>query len=439
MSLRRGKLLPILLILLIPALLYGALKGLLYYKAKRTVDEIVLAAADQADIRYADISTDLRGAVAVHGISVQPLGQEDALGIDLVRVSSDDPLFFIRSAQWQPGENAPPPSMSFLVSGMRVALSADFLRAPAAAAGADAAQPCSQGLQIDPQLLKQIGFSELEMEMDGAYRIDEEARTLDIAMNLELRDIESMRLSARLSDVDIETLSQGGAPQVSLAGFDMALRVAPEFGRQLLKSCAVGSDQTVQAWSEQLAREALAEFAQQGLVLGAGLSDAVHEFYRDWGEIKLVAAPAQPVGLLSLLFLPPEQRARALSLQFSVNDRPVTDTSFTWERTEANALSALLGGEQPESEAAAPDRPRRIIVRRQFEAVPLQDIMRFVDHQVQIKPRGQPLREGVLKRVQGGEAEVEQSVQGGKFTVYVALEDIESMHALIQRQVPSEP
>ena len=51
MSLRPGKLL---LLLLIPAVLYGALKGVMYYNAKRSVDDIVATAADHADVRYAD-------------------------------------------------------------------------------------------------------------------------------------------------------------------------------------------------------------------------------------------------------------------------------------------------------------------------------------------------------------------------------------------------
>lgn len=119
MSLRPGKLL---LLLLIPAVLYGALKGVMYYNAKRSVDDIVATAADHADVRYADISTDVRGAVTVSGISVQPLGSDEVVTIDAVRLASDDPLLFIRGFQWGDDQQTPPNALSFHVSGLSVPL-----------------------------------------------------------------------------------------------------------------------------------------------------------------------------------------------------------------------------------------------------------------------------------------------------------------------------
>jgi len=408
----------------------------MYYKAKRSVDEIVQAAADQADIRYADISTDLRGAVIVSGIDVQPLGYDDALSIGSVRIASDDPMFFFRSSDWQAGGTAPPSSLSFAVSGINLRLSADFMRALAAAEG-DAAEPCAQGLQIEPQLLRRTGFTEIDMDLDGHYRLDDVARTLELGLNMELHDIESMRVDATLAEVDTEALARGALPQVSLGGLSVAVRVMPEFGRKALNVCAAGTEQDLSGWSEHLAVKALEEFEQQGLVLGSGLAGAVQRFYREWGEVKLVAAPHQPVGLMSLMFLPPEQLAKTLNLQLSLNDSPVADTSFTWQGPASQELSAMFGAQQPDVEDPAQAQPRRILVRRQYEPVAVGDIARYVDHQVHIKPRGQPLREGLLKRVRGGTAEVEQSLHGGKFTVYVPIEDIESLQALVQREIGS--
>ena len=74
-------------------------------------------------------------------------------------------------------------------------------------------------------------------------------------------------------------------------------------------------------------------------------------------------------------------------------------------------------------------------MRREYEDIAVSDIARYVDHQVQIKPRGQPLREGLLKRIRNGEAEVEQVLHGGKFTAYVPLAEIDSVQALVQREL----
>ncbi|MGB5669984.1 MAG: hypothetical protein WBM71_05470 [Sedimenticolaceae bacterium] len=435
MLFRPGKLL---LILLVPVLLYGGLKAILYYNAKSTVDDFVLAVSNQAAIRYADITTDLRGAVTVSGISVQPVGYQDTLGIDSVRVASDDPMFFIRTAEWQPGENTPPPSLSFYVNGMRLPLSSDLIKDAGSAMQApdEPGQICAQGLNIEPGMLSRIGFTELSMDLDGYYSLNEEALSLDFGMNLDLHDIESLQLSASMTNVDVDTLSRGGVPQMNLGGFSVSVRISPEFGRRALKTCAMGTDETVQEWGNILADKALAQLQQQGLSLGSGLEAAVRRFYQDWGEFKMVAAPPQPVGLPSLMFLPPAQLAKALSLRLSLNDEPITDTSFTWQQSGAKGLSGLLGAEQPEVQNEG--RPRRIIVRREYESVRVLDLASYIDHQVKIQPRGLPMREGSLKAISNGVAEVQQTLQGGKFTVYVPLADIESAQALIRRELPPQ-
>lgn len=427
---RSGKLI---LILLIPALLYGVLKGVLYYNAKKSVEDIVDASAHMADVRYDGIDTEIRGAVTVTGITVQPLGIDDTVAVDSIRIASDDPMFFIRGGNWQPGEGgAPPNSLSFQVSGARLPLSSEMLRDAGQSGSAD---PCAEGLDIQPELLQKIGFSELTVDLDGHFRIDEASRTLDVGINMDLHDIESVAFSATMNDVDVETFSHGGAPQFTLGRLNFALRVAPEFGRRALEACAADSDATPQEWGERLAESALAQLRDQGLSLGPGLSGALRDFYRDWGEFELVAAPPQPVGLLSLMFLPPNQLADALSLRLSLNSQPITDTSFAWQQPQGQGLAGLFGGAQQGTEGKAEARPRRVLVRRSYEGVAVSQIGQYVGEKVQLKPRGQPMREGLLHRVGAGEAEVQQIVHGGKYSVHVPLGDIESLKVLVRREV----
>ncbi len=377
MYFRPGKLL---LILSIPVVLFGAAKGFMYYKAKTTVDDIVVAASNQADIRYADISTELLGgAVNVTGITIQPRGYADQVEIDRVRVASDDPMFLISGSDWRPGRDKPPGSLAFQVDGLRMPVSADLMTQYTLADGVGAKQvdPCDGSLSIQPALLEKLGFTELAMDFDGHYRLDESALTLDVGMHMDIRDIQSMQVSATMTDVDVQALSQGGAPQLNLGGFRLAVRVAPEFGRQMLKACAVGSDLTIAEWGERYADRAIGDFASQGLLLGSGLQQVVREFYRDWGEFEIVSAPSQPVGLLSLMFLPPSQLADALALRLSLNEQLITDTRFTWARPDAPGLAALFGAREEEQQSSTTSRPQRVIVRRDYESVPASDLAKF--------------------------------------------------------------
>lgn len=432
---RFGKLL---LVVLIPAALYGAAKGILYYKAKSAVDDFVVAASNHAEVRYADISTDLGGAVTVSEITVKPHDQPDIFGIDAVRISSDDPMFFIRGAQWQPGQNAPPPRLAFDISGIKVPLAAEILRKPPPLLpGKDvAASPCANGLNVNPELLQQIGFSELNIDVNGFYRLDENSQSLEVGMEFDLHDIQTVTLDLALADVDVQTLNAGGAPQVSLGSMGVTVEVDPTFGRKALKTCALGSDKPVQVWSDYLADRALQQFAEQGLVLGGGLTRAVRDFHRQWGKFRIEARPSKPVGLLSLMFVPPDQLAPMLGVRMLLNDQPIADTSFEWQQPNQEQLAALFGAESAdEQDSSAKAPPSRILVRRAYESVPVAGIAGYVDHKVRVKPRGQPRREGVLKRIVSGEAEIEQTLHGGKFTVYVPIAQIESVQALTQREI----
>ncbi|MCB1773924.1 MAG: hypothetical protein KDI88_09930 [Gammaproteobacteria bacterium] len=441
MSPRYGKLL---LIVLVPALLYGAVKGIMYYNARNAIDRLVDAAAGQAEITYAGIETEVLKAVAVNGISVKPSGVDAEITIDRVRLSSDDPMFFIFSSDWKPGEGAPPSSLGFELSGLSVPVDVALMNAQMAMSGTavePAGQPCENGLQIEPPLLRAMGFERMSIDADGNYRIDSTQKTLDVGMFVDVRDVQSLRFDATLNDVDPEVLEQGGAPDLKLARMEMAVRVSPEFGRQALKACAIGTELTLDQWSERLAEQAIGNFELAGLSLGPGLSGAVRSFYRDWGQLEIIAAPSEPIGMLSMMFLPPDQLIDAMSLRFRLNDQLITDTSFTLTRPDANALAALLGQQQPqvEQEQAKPTRPPRIVVRRDYEKIPVGSINRYINHRVRITPRGLPEREGVLKGIDNGIAEVEQTVHGGKYTAYVPVADIASVEALVQREVSRKP
>jgi hypothetical protein len=357
MRIRPGKLL---LIALVPVVLYGAVKGLMYVKAKSVVDDIVMASANQADIRYSGIDTDVRGAVTVKGLTITPRGYSDQVTVDAVRVGSNDPMFFIGGMDWKPGQSEPPAHLSLDVIGLRMPIDTELFAEYAAAreAAGEAVDHCVEGPSLEPALLKTLGFEELVVDFGGHYRLDKTNLTLDAGWEMAVQDLQSMDMSIEMSDVDTQALSQGAPPQMNLAGFRVAIDVSPEFGRQALKSCAVGTELSVEQWSERYADRFIAQLETQGVGLGSGLQRAVRDFYRDWGTVEIVAAPAEPVGLLSMMFLPPNRLADALSLRLIVNDKLVTDTRFSWE-APSGAPACRPCSVPSRKRAPMPTRPRR--------------------------------------------------------------------------------
>lgn len=441
MRLSAGKLL---LIALVPVVLYGAIKAVMYVNAKRVLDDMVAQASAQADIDYGRIRTEILKAVMVEDIRVRPVGSLAEMTIDRVRLDSSDPLFFVFNGDWQPGRDAPPKSLGFAVEGLSLPVSDDMM----AVAGLDgdtttgrspdASTACEAGLRIDGPLLKAIGIEQLVMDADGGYRIDDADRTMTVDMRFDLAGIQSIDFEARLSDVDTEALGQGVVPSVNLGRLKMAFAIDPGFGARALQACASGSGETTEAWSERLAEQALRGLEIVGMTLGPGLEGVLRRFYAEWGEVEIVAAPAEPVGIMSLAFLPPDRLFDAMGVSVSHNDRIVADTGFTWQQPDASLLAALLGQGQTGKavdEATTAPRQARVILRRAYEDVPVGDLGRYRDHHVRILSEGDLEREGVLKAIVDGVAEVEQSIHGGKYSAYVPVESIRSATVLIERRV----
>ena len=143
MMLRPGKLLPL---LLIPVALYGLAKGLMYYKAKSTIDDMAVTLANHAELRYSGIDTDLSGAVTVRGITVQPRGYDDILSVDAIRIASDDPMMFMFGGDWTSGQEPPPDSLSFVVTGINLPLDSELV---ADFGTTGVGKPCESGLRVE--------------------------------------------------------------------------------------------------------------------------------------------------------------------------------------------------------------------------------------------------------------------------------------------------
>ena len=153
----------------------------------------------------------------------QPLGSDEVVTIDAVR-GQRRPDVFHSGIQWRRRSRRRPAASSFNISGLSMRHSPAFSDRPATPA-VDSAGLCSDGVSIDPQLLQRIGA--LNMDVDGSYRIDEANRTLDIGMNVDLRDIQSVacrRPQRCRCAKPFQVL-----PEFQPGGFDFAVRVSPEF------------------------------------------------------------------------------------------------------------------------------------------------------------------------------------------------------------------
>jgi hypothetical protein len=142
------------------------------------------------------------------------------------------------------------------------------------------------------------------------------------------------------------------------------------------------------------------------------------------------------MGLMSLMFLPPERLTEALNLNLRVNDAVVSDLDFAWQPAAGGPLSlgALVGAATPDS-AAAPPPPRRQRLEQYWVEVQPAGLAQHLRRDVRLHTADQPPRIGMLESIDNRTAAVQQRVHGGRFTAHVPLQDITRAEVQLQRVV----
>lgn len=425
----------VLVLLLLGGLVYGGAKGVMYWRVKSNMDELVQRAANDAEITYGGISTDLSGAASVDAIDIRPLQMDQPIHIERVHFASTDPWALIVGGNWQERDAPPPRQMNLDIVGVHIPLDAATLEAmrraqPQPMSGERSACD-SDGFNSDPQLFSQLGFERLSMDIDLEYRFDVPAERLIASIGFDLHEVQSVQMSVEFDGLVPEDLQTGNVARVALAAADMRVQVPRKFGDRYMQYCAQQKQISVDAFREQLLQQVQQGMTASGVVLGSGLQQAMADFYRDWGEMRLRVRPAEPLDMMRMIGITPDRLIDALGIDLSINDRTVTDLSFNFD------MQRLV--QQQQGDAGLYDRPelpQQVRLKRTFEPAKVASLEQFLGKTVKVKPIGQPLREGTLTAIVNGEAVIEQRLHGGSVTAYVRLDEIQSLQVERIERIP---
>jgi len=90
------------ILLILPILIYGGLKGYIWYEVKTSMDDVIATAAPFADISYDSVISSLEGTVGVGGVVIRPKMVSDAFTIQELTISAPnilDIIFIGRNAK----------------------------------------------------------------------------------------------------------------------------------------------------------------------------------------------------------------------------------------------------------------------------------------------------------------------------------------------------
>lgn len=416
----------------IPVIAFGLAKGGMYLKTKQMLDRFIAEQSSVASIRYAGLETALSGTIRINDVSITPLGEDEPIRIIQVLIKGPDAFNYLLRHNPVTGDEGPPEHLSVNFRGVSLNLQGEMARNldskllnTVGAGGLTEAgpSPCSADGRTSFGTLAELGMKKLNLDAGFGYRYDRGNRTMQLNTDLDVEEIESLMLSATVSNFSPVEMQ---SPSMNLPGLDelaITLKVKPEFGSRLTDYCADQLGLSAPVYTELLSGELIQGLAENGVVLGPGLRSVVRKFYRDWGEVEIRANPASTLSLAGLMLAPPDNIEEKLGLELTLNGQFVTDLRFDLSKDSA----LLVRKKDTAKPKKAPERKPRF--KREYRVVPAGSLGAHVGKPVRINVEGQPLRTGILMAVEGTQVQVEQRVEGGKFTAHVPLDDIDKVEA----------
>lgn len=425
----------LILIALLVAAVPLALKGLMYLRVKMAVDGFIADLADRATIDYRKIETGFSGAANILGVRVQSHDLGAAIEIQRIRVATDDVWYFLDPRPLF-GESIRqrPDQMRLQAIGITVPLNDRVIAAlqpPGVPAGP--ASSCDE-ISFGPAMLKALGMQRLEADMEAAYRFDRDRERLALDSRIDVHGVETIQLALELAGIVPEDLELGRAGKAKLASAEAAVDIQPEFGKRFLAHCAAKQQQNLDAYVTGMIERSHQRLTAEGIELGPVLQKALDDYNRQWGRLVLRLRPPEPLAMLQLISVAPDRMVSALGMSLTINGHPVSplDVRINPRQLETELPTAP----NSTSTTAAGDAPRRYLIRRQFVSTSVDALQQLLGRRVRITQRGEPVREGILVAVVGGEALVEQREPKGKVVAYVPIKEISAVQVQKVERIP---
>lgn len=416
-------------LLLLAGIAYGAARGIVYWRAKQMVSEVVLKTANFAEVGYRDLEVDLSGVLVVKDISITPHGATEAVHAERLVFAGPGAGFYVFNSDWQQGDK-PPAHLSLSIEGIRAGI--DNLSPEAFGVEAEVGgDGCGISEGPSPEVMRAMGMDSIVLDMELGYDYNEAKRVLEARFNVDIHDMESFSTTVELSDIVLDDFNMVPGREPSLAYAELEMRVEPAFAERFLSTCAERKGMSVEQFRARQIREVQREVAASGFRLGPGLTEALQRYYTEWGNLLFTIDPDEPVGVMQMAFTPPDNLPKALGMHLLVNDQKVDDLSISW-----TGLPADFSLDQDEQESAEDYRPRVHYTYR-FVAVPKGELVQHLQNHVRLQVTGQPAREGVLVAINGEVLQVEQRRHGGKLTAHVRLEDVQRAEVRVVEALPS--
>jgi len=439
-------------VIFMAGLLFGGLKGYIYYRVSTELDKVVNTAMLFADIRYQGISSSYEGSIAVEGISILPRGMSEEITIESLEVRGDGPVFLYQLFLGEFNQSKPPEKINFSVKGLSIPLGGDVAtqyQGFLARSGLPDQGGC--GLAESPSLdmLSALGMYAIVVDTEIGLDVDQATDFAQIHLEFNIRGIEFSEVDIQLAGLPQPDAITKGAVPPQLKKIRLWYQADEGFTVRSLDYCAKRAEKSKDAYIDSLLNLDEKQFIQQiGFVPGPGLLEGLRLFMERPGEVNLTIAPPESLDLASLVFYKPNDIVSMLNLQLEVNEKTITDLSFTVpDKPKVGTQSSfgafnfpfqfpgMDGGGSP-SEVVKKTPQNKPNLKRKYLPVAMDKLSSYLGKKIRVHMRqSDAVRKGKLVSVADGELVVSQRRYEGNMSANIPLDQVEMVEVY---RIPDE-
>jgi hypothetical protein len=417
-------------LLLAVAIIYGAAKGYVYYQTSSSMDRAVQQASLFANISYGGISSDLlKGRVSVENITISPVTLSDTVRIREASLQGDGPLFLFTEAG-KLGNNTPD-LVNLAIRGIELDLNGELFSSYNSMAGqaqnvSGPVPACDFGGSLAASDMQELGYDQVVADL-GLQLVNQKlSGKTRMTADIDVEGIGSFEFDASFKGTPSAStmMVSPGADQVSLSW-----SVNPEYMKSVIAYCAKKTNQDQAAYMDYIASASDKDYLKvYGIVPGPAIRDAIRSFMVKPGKVEIRMLPIPDMNPMLLQQYRPEDIIEMLGMHLYINEEEIKPLEFTF----GDEISSLFG-DKTTAKADAQAKAKEVEQAKSsyvFQDTPLERLPQYVGAQVRVSQTDGLEREGTLVALTKDEAQIEQRLHGGKFSVFVPMNKIRKVQVL---------
>ncbi|MDH5327115.1 MAG: hypothetical protein OEZ68_06065 [Gammaproteobacteria bacterium] len=430
-------------LLIVPVILYGAVKGYILYNFQSSLDKAIAPIRSVVDIQYDSVFSTIDGDIGIQDIVIKPRLAPGEITISEFRLSTDNFLELLQLTR--KSMERPPERFVWEVSNLQTNLKYDMFRL---LSEAQYQQAAARESKMDFKNMDAIGCTGSEMftfddylvmgytkvQADFRFEVNHSEFTNKFKMvgQINTKDMGNAELELHFKiDPDRNLLTKIADKEPTISRLKLKMADSSYYKRRN-NYCAANNngslDEYVQANLNGMSRKF-------GAVFPENLAQAYSRYLKEGGVLQLSLKPTDDISLTSLKFYKASDAMRMLGMDLSINGADIDMETIRWTNEEVVAdaseslnkadkedkVPAKVESQLPEPITAASLQP--IVKQASLLPVRKSQLMKYLGKGIKVQTAyGE--RKGFLRSVDDKTIRIQTYVGGGEYTYPIKLEDI---------------